>query len=79
MQKDIDTFISAKAAVTRQRNNLERYLAQQRQDLFFNEEADQNLQQIKEKIAERERDVQHAEWRLKAKVEEYMATHKKTT
>ena len=79
MQKDIDTFIAAKAAVTRQRNNLERYLAQQRQDLFFDEEADQNLKEIKEKIAEREKDVRHAEWRLKAKVDEYMATHNTKT
>lgn len=37
MQQDIDKFISSKAAVTRQRNNLERYLAERRQDMFFDE------------------------------------------
>ena len=75
MQQDIDKFIATKAAVTRQRKNIEEYLARQRQNLFFDEANNQNLKAIIEKLEQREQDVKHAEWRLKAKVETYMAQH----
>lgn len=71
MQQDIDKFISSKAAVTRQRNNLERYLAERRQDMFFDEASDQTLQDVKAKLAEREQQVREAEQRLIQKVKEY--------
>ncbi len=75
MQKDIDTFIAAKAAVTKQRNNLERYIASQKQDMFFDEANDPTIQMAKRRLEEREESVRQAEIRMNKKVQEYMTQH----
>ncbi len=77
MQKDIDTFIAAKAAVTKHRRNVERYIATQKQDMFFDEANDPTIQMAKRRLEEREESVRRAEQRLIQKVKEYRNQHRR--
>jgi len=73
MQDDLDRFISAKAQLTRQQRVVDEYRLEQKQknDLFYDEAADELLQKAMAKLDAKRLNVAAAEARLKAKVEEY--------
>ncbi len=77
MQKDIDRFIATKASVTRHRKSIERYIATQKQDLFFDETKDPTIQKALERLREREESVRQAELRLIQKVKDYQEQHRR--
>lgn len=77
MQADIDKFTRAKASVTIQKKNVEAYIARQREDMFWQEENDQKLKNVRERLTKAEQSVAEAEQRLIQKVEEYQRQHQK--
>lgn len=72
MQKDIDTFVAAKAQYTKQQRILDNYISEQKAtNMFFSEGTDQEVVRIKAKLAVKKENIEQAEARLIAKVEQY--------
>lgn len=72
MQKDIDTFVAAKAQYTKQQRILDNYISEQKAtNMFFSEDTDQEVVRIKAKLAVKKENIEQAEARLIAKVEQY--------
>lgn len=75
MQQDIDRFISAKAQVSRLENALEDYVAEQKENnLFYDEATDLLTVKSRAKLAAKRDNVAQAEARLKEKVRTYEKT-----
>ncbi len=70
MQKDLNTLISAKAQLSKQERVISEYRMKKslENDMFYNEESDDNLQQALAKLEKKRRNIQEAENRLKEKV-----------
>lgn len=73
MQDDINTFVAAKAQVTRQERLLKEYVEFRRKDrdLFYDIKKDFKFQKIKQKLSEKKDQVEKAEARLINKVLEW--------
>lgn len=72
MQDDIDSLVSAKAQLTKQRNIINTYVNDKRKanDMFYDERDDEVLQKAIAKLKLKEQNVKEAEERLRKKVEE---------
>ena len=81
MQRDIDTFVAAKAQYTKQQRILDNYISEQKAtNMFFSEDTDQEVVRIKAKLAVKKANIEQAEARLIAKVEQYKSQqHGKTS
>lgn len=72
MQKELAQFVAAKAKITKQKNNISKYVTQQKNtNMFFDEETDEQLQKVKAKLCRAEEQWKEASKRLIAKVKEY--------
>lgn len=72
MQKDIDTFVAAKAQYTKQKRILDDYISEQKEtNMFFSEDTDQEVIRIKEKLERKKENIDLAEARLIEKVKQY--------
>lgn len=72
MQKDINTFVAAKAQLTKQQRIIDEYVDYQKaNNLFFDEDTDEQLIKAKEKLLKKEENIRLAEKRLKEKVIQY--------
>lgn len=72
MQKDIDTFVAAKAQYTKQRRTLDEYISKQKAtSMFFSEDADEEVVRIKAKLERKKENIEQAEARLIEKVKQY--------
>lgn len=78
MQEDLNTFIAAKALVTKQKNRLEKYIAKQKESLFYDETTDELTMQGKAKLERNIQNVAQAEARLIEKVKQFKAQHQKS-
>lgn len=77
MQKDIDTFVAAKAQYTKQQRILDNYISEQKAtNMFFSEDTDQEVVRIKSKLAVKKENIEQAEARLIAKVEQNKSQQK---
>ena len=71
LTSDLRTLISAKAQVTKVKNHIEEYVDyHKKNDLFFDEYSDPDLVKARKKLSIKIANVQEAEKRLKAKIEE---------
>lgn len=71
MQKDIDTFVAAKAQYTKQRRTLDEYISKQKaSNMFFNEDTDQEVVRFKAKLERKKENIEQAEARLIEKVKQ---------
>ena len=76
MQHDIDTFVAAKAQVTRQQRNIDAYISyQKKSNMFFDEDTDEKLIKAKAKLLKKKENVEQAEKRLMEKVKQYKQQH----
>ena len=76
MQKDIDTFVAAKAQYTKQRRVLDDYISKQKAtNIFFDEDTDQEVVRIKAKLERKKENIEQAEARLMEKVRQYKIQH----
>lgn len=74
MQKDIDTFVAAKAQYTKQQRILDNYISEQKAtNMFFNEDTDPEVVKVKTKLATKKEHIEQAEARLIAKVKQYQS------
>lgn len=72
MQKDIDTFVAAKAQYTKQKRILDDYISKQKAtNIFFSEDTDQEVVRIKAKLERKKENIEQAEVRLIEKVKQY--------
>lgn len=72
---DLRRLVAAKAQVTRARRKLEEYVAWNRaNNLFFDEAADEELARFRAKLARKVAGVEAAEERMRRKIEEYENT-----
>lgn len=72
MQKDIDTFVAAKAQYTKQKRILDDYISKQKAtNMFFSEDTDQEVARIKAKLERKKENIEQAEARLIEKVKQY--------
>lgn len=72
---DLRRLVAAKAQVTRARRKLEEYVAWNRaNNLFFDEATDEELARFRAKLARKVAGVEAAEERMKRKIEEYENT-----
>lgn len=72
MQKDIDTFVAAKAQYTKQSRTLDDYISKQKaSNMFFNEDTDQEVVRFKAKLERKKENIEQAEARLIEKVKQY--------
>lgn len=72
MQDDLNRFIAAKAQMTRAQRVLEEHIARRKAtDMFFNEETDEEVVKFKEKLKQKQLNVEQAEHRLKDKIDSY--------
>ena len=72
MQKDIDTFVAAKAQYTKQKRTLDDYISRQKAtNIFFSEDTDEEVVKIKAKLERKKENIEQAEARLIEKVEQY--------
>ena len=81
MQKDIDTFIAAKAQYTKQKRILDTYISEQKvMNIFFSEDTDQEVIRIKAKLEVKRENIEQAEARLIEKVKQFKSQqHGKTS
>ena len=76
MQKDLNTFVAAKAQYTKQQRELDSYVKHEKEvNMFFNEDTDVQLIKVKEKLARKRENVIQAEARLIEKVKQYKENH----
>lgn len=76
MQKDLNTFVAAKAQYTKQQRELDSYIKHQKEsNMFFNEDTDELLVKAKAKLARKREAVKQAEERLIEKVKHYKENH----
>lgn len=76
MQKDIDTFVAAKAQYTKQKRTLDDYISKQKAtNIFFDEDTDQEVVRIKAKLERKKENIEQAEARLMEKVKQYKTQH----
>lgn len=72
MQKDIDTFVAAKAQFTKQQHAIDDYISYQKaNNLFFDEDTDEQLVKAKAKLLKKKEGIEQAETRLIEKVKQY--------
>lgn len=72
MQKDIDTFVAAKAQFTKQQHAIDDYISYQKaNNLFFDEDTDEQLVKAKAKLLKKKEGIEQAEARLMEKVKQY--------
>ena len=72
MQKDLDTFVAAKAQYTKQKRTLDEYISRQKAtNMFFSEDTDQGVVKIKAKLERKKENIEQAEARLIEKVKQY--------
>lgn len=72
MQKDIDTFVAAKAQYTKQKRTLDEYISKQKAtNIFFSEDTDEEVVRIKAKLERKKESIWQAEARLIEKVKQY--------
>ena len=72
IQKDIDTFVAAKAQYTKQKRFLDDYISKQKAtNMFFNEDTDQEVVNSKAKLESKKENIEQAEARLIEKVKQY--------
>lgn len=70
LTEDLRSLISAKAQVTKVQRKIEEYVTYMRENnMFFDEEADPELQKARQKLQRKVDGVQMAEQRLKQKIE----------
>lgn len=62
---DLSKLISAKAQVTKMQRVINKYIKENSNNLFFNEEDDELLNKAREKLDRKIKNVQEAERRLK--------------
>ena len=76
MQKDIDTFVAAKAQLTKQRNIVNDYIERKKaeNDLFYDMDGDEMLQKALVKLQRKEAMVRDAENRMIEKVKSALKT-----
>ena len=81
MQKDIDTFVAAKAQYTKQKRILDTYISEQKvMNIFFSEDTDQEVIRIKAKLEVKRENIEKAEARLIEKVKQFKSQqHGKTS
>ncbi len=71
MQKDLYTFIAAKAQLTKQQRDVDSYIQHEKKsNMFFNEDTDEQLIKAKEKLVRKREAVIQAEARLIEKVKQ---------
>lgn len=75
MQEDLNKFIAAKALVSKQKNRLEKYIAKQKETIFYDEATDELTIQAKAKLERNIQNVAQAEARLIEKVKQFKAQH----
>ena len=75
MQEDLNKFIAAKALVSKQKNRLEKYIAKQKESIFYDEATDELTIQAKAKLERNIQNVAQAEARLIEKVKQFKAQH----
>ena len=72
MQKDIDTFVAAKAQLTKQQHFIDNYIYYQKaNNLFFDEDTDEQLIKARAKLLKKKEIIKQAEARLMEKVKQY--------
>lgn len=76
MQKDIDTFVAAKAQFTKQQHVIDEYISYQKaNNLFFDEDTDEQMIKAKAKLLKKKKDIEQTEARLMEKVKQYKQQH----
>lgn len=76
MQKDIDTFVAAKAQFTKQQHDIDGYISYQKaNNMFFDEDTDEQLKKAKAKLLRKKESIEQAECRLMEKVKQYKQQH----
>ena len=74
---DLRTLIAAKAQVTKMQNRIEEYVSYQSENnLFFDEQTDTELLKAREKLSVKRTNLQEAEKRLKAKINQIQSQKK---
>ena len=79
MNEDLRRLISAKAQVTKVQRKIDEYVVYHKaNDMFFNEDTDEDLLKVREKLKVKINGVRAAEERLKLKIKEYEKDNQKS-